>query len=255
MDKERILAQLVDLSHRLGAPERDFVVLGEGNTSARCSEDSFLVKASGVNLGTSSPSGFIEVSFGRILPLLDRERVSDDEVREALFGARVTPGPERPSVETLFHAFLLTLDGVSFVGHTHPTSVNSILCARHGREALRGRLFPDEIVVCGPAPVYVEYVDPGIPLAQAIRDGVRRHQQDYGATPKAVLVENHGLIALGATPDEALAITIMWDKTARVLAGTYAFGGPRYLSGENVDRIHTRPDEKCRQDLITGRPR
>ena len=51
MDREQILAQLVDLSHRLGAPERDFIVLGEGNTSARSSEDSFLVKASGLHSG------------------------------------------------------------------------------------------------------------------------------------------------------------------------------------------------------------
>ena len=36
-------------------------------------------------------------------------------------------------------------------------------------------------------------------------------------------------------------------KTCRVLAGTYAFGGPHFLSAENVERIHTRPDEAYRR--------
>jgi hypothetical protein len=42
----------------------------------------------------------------------------------------------------------------------------------------------------------------------------------------------------------------MYVKTARVLLGTYALGGPRFFTPENVARIHTRPDEAYRQNLI-----
>ena len=71
------------------------------------------------------------------------------------------------------HAFLLTLPGVEFVGHTHVTRINGLLCSARGWEALQAgrRMFPDEIVVCGVAPCCVPYVDPGIPLARALRAG------------------------------------------------------------------------------------
>jgi hypothetical protein len=39
-------------------------------------------------------------------------------------------------------------------------------------------------------------------------------------------------------------------KAARILAGTYAMGGPRFMSTQAVARIHTRPDEHYRQKVI-----
>ncbi len=97
--------------------------------------------------------------------------------------------------------------------------MNAILAAERSREIVQGRLFPDEIVCCGLAPVYVPYVDPGLPLAQAIGRAVEEYLEEYGVIPKAILLENHGLIALGGTPRDVASITRMWDKTARVLLG------------------------------------
>jgi len=251
--KQQILAQLVEMSNRLGRPERDLVILGEGNTSAKVNENSFFVKASGLELGTMTADGFVEVWTDRVLDMLRAEQLTDEEIKTGLLEARVDPScPLRPSVETTFHGMLLQLEGVHFVGHTHPTSVNAILCAQRSREVVQGRLFPDEIVCCGIAPAYVPYTDPGQPLARAIGRAVEEYQDEYGVTPKAILVENHGLIALGRTPQDVESITLMWDKAARVLLGTYVFGGPRYLSAENVNRIYTRPDEHYRQRLIWG---
>jgi hypothetical protein len=65
-------------------------------------------------------------------------------------------------------------------------------------------------------------------------------------------MQNHGLIALGATPTQVEAITATWVKTARIITGAMAFGGPRFLSDDNVARICTRPDEIHRRRGITG---
>jgi len=103
--------------------------------------------------------------------------------------------------------------------------------------------------------------DPGVvgeaaqgenPRTEPVRQAFRRYGERWGEPPKVVLMQNHGLIALGATPKEVLSTTAMWVKTARVLVGTYALGGPHYLSEENVARIQTRPDEKYRQKGISG---
>ena len=253
MDRNDILASLVSMSNELGDPRNDFVILGEGNTSARLGEDTFAVKASGTSLCSIHAGQFVEVSFEGVLALLDREDAGDEDVKTALEAARVdSSSPLRPSVETVLHASLLSLPGINFVGHTHPTAVNSILCSVNWREAVSGRMFPDEIVSCGIAPVVVEYVDPGLPLARELHRRVREFMDGVGAPPRVVLMQNHGMIALGSSPTDVLSITAMSVKAARVLAGTQAFGGPHFLSEQNVLRIHSRPDELYRMKQIRG---
>jgi rhamnose utilization protein RhaD (predicted bifunctional aldolase and dehydrogenase) len=148
------------------------------------------------------------------------------------------------------HAACLRLPGVKFVGHTHPTPINILTCSVAFQAAIQGRLFPDEIVVCGPAPLAIPYVDPGLPLAREIRRQVNNYIDSYGEPPKVILMQNHGLIALGATAQQVENITAMAVKAARILVGTYALGGPHFMSSEAVDRIHTRPDEHYRQRII-----
>jgi len=252
--KKEILQQLVEMSHRLGEEPCGLVILGEGNTSAKISDDAFYVKASGTQLGAISTDGFVEVGFAKVLEMLEYPELTDEQIKEWLKAAMVDPKAAlMPSIETVFHAYLLSLPGVSFVGHTHPISVNSILCSKGWYDATQGRLFPDEIVCCGPAPAYVEYTDPGVPLARRIREVVTDYIGENGERPRAILMQNHGLIAIGASPKEVESITMMWDKTARVLAGALQFGGPNYLSKVHVERIHTRPDEAQRKKLIEGK--
>lgn len=242
------------MSNLLGEPERDLVILGEGNTSAKIDEETFWVKASGVSLAGITEKGFVEMRSAPVVEMLQAGHLSDEEIQTRLMAARVDQTTAvRPSVETTFHALLLQLEEVRFIGHTHPTSVNSILAAERSREIIQGRLFPDEIVCCGAAPAYVPYTDPGLTLARAIGRAVEDYLAEYGLAPKAILLENHGLVALGSTPKDVESITRMWDKTARILLGTYVFGGPRYLSREQADRICTRPDEHYRRRLIQGR--
>jgi rhamnose utilization protein RhaD (predicted bifunctional aldolase and dehydrogenase) len=245
-----ILAQLVTMSNNLGDPALDYVILGEGNTSARANADTFWVKASGTELRTIDRTGFVRVRFDRALALLETGDLSDDAVEAGLEEAKVNPSVTvHPSVETVLHALALQLEGVSFVGHTHPTAVNALLCSQKAEEAVSGRLFPDHIVYCGPASAYVPYTDPGVPLARAVRDAIDRYIDAHYEIPKVILMQNHGLIALGRTAQEVEDITAMVVKAARVLIGTYALGGPHFLAAESVARIHTRPDELYRRKV------
>jgi rhamnose utilization protein RhaD (predicted bifunctional aldolase and dehydrogenase) len=248
MSSQEVLAQLVAMSRRLGDPALDYVILGEGNTSARVDDDTFWVKASGAELRVIEASGFVQVRFEPVLALLERDGADDQAVKATLETARVDPAATaRPSVETVLHAIVLQLDGVRFVGHTHPTAVNALLCSQKAEEAIAGRLFPDEIVYCGPTPVYIPYTDPGVPLARKVRDEIDRYLDLYREIPKVILMQNHGLIALGRTEVEVENITAMYVKTARVILGAYAMGGPHFMSTEAVARIHTRPDEQYRR--------
>lgn len=253
-DADDILEQLTGLSHHLGDPVNDYAILGEGNTSARLDEETFYVKASGQNLGSITPAGFCAVAFSHVLPYFDQPDLSDGDVKRVLLESKADDTQDvMPSVETFLHAYLLTLPGIRFVGHTHPTAVNAILCSKNAKQAIAGRLFPDEIVCCGIAPCYVEYVDPGIPLAKHLRTRVEEFAEEHNEYPKTILMENHGFIAIGKSVKDVKSITAMYVKTARILLGTYALGGPNFLTPEHVNRIHTRPDEHYRQRQIGQR--
>src|SRR2546430_779009 len=133
MDEKEKVAALLNLSHDLGAAGRGLAILGEGNTSVRLSPEHFAVKASGCNLRALAIGDITTCDSQKILNLLDAKQVSDAAVDQTLFAARLNPKSKKPSVESIFHAWLLTLDGVDFVGHTHPVSVNQILCSPRAR--------------------------------------------------------------------------------------------------------------------------
>ena len=183
--------------------------------------------------------------------MLNGPVLNDQEVKEALTAAKAIPNaPGHPSVETLLHAQLLCLEDVNFVGHTHPTAVNALACSRAFPDIYQGRIFPDEIVLCGPAPLLVSYTDPGLLLARHIQKLMQEYLGQYGQPPRVIIMQNHGLIVLGRTAKQVEDVTAMAVKTARVLLGAYSVDGPRYLSPKDVDRIHTRLDEVYRRQLL-----
>ena len=251
--KEKRLNELVGLSRSLGLPERDLAVLGEGNTSARVDEGGFLVKASGTSLADANAGSFVEMDLGRTLAILDLEGPTDDELGAALRAARSEDaGDLRPSIEAVMHALCLTEGEATFVGHTHPASVNSVLCSDRAPALSRGAIFPDQIVVLGRYPLHVPYADVGLPLARTLRDGLREHKRRVGAPPKTIYLQNHGLVALGPSAGAVDQVTTMAAKHARIMAGVLAAGEPVYLTEEQADRLDTRSDEEYRRRVLQG---
>ena len=194
--------------------------------------------------------GVTACQIAPFIELLESETLSDTEIDDRLLAARVDPTSKKPSVEAMFHAWLLTLPGVNFVGHTHPVAVNKILCTDHAATFATRRLFPDEIVCCGTELVLVPYVDPGLKLAKAIRTAVTEFVDRLGRAPRIILLENHGLIALGATPEAVMAATLMAVKAAEIFAGATALGSPKFLPADVVARIAGRPDELYREKML-----
>jgi ribulose-5-phosphate 4-epimerase/fuculose-1-phosphate aldolase len=96
----------------------------------------------------------------------------------------------------------------------------------------------------------VENCDPGLPLAIGIREQTTNFIKEHGEAPRLILLENHGIIALGKTADAVLACTCMADKAATIFAGAAAMGGPVFLPREQIERIAGRPDEVYRQKQL-----
>jgi len=248
---QEIIQKLIKMSNTLGSEAYDCVILGEGNTSAKLDRDCFLVKASGTQLGSINEHGLVKVQFAPILEALNEDSLTDEGVKQVLLEATLdNPEQKRPSVETFLHAILLSDEGITYVGHTHPTAINSILCSKKAEDVYSGSLFPDQIVVLSTYPLFIPYIDPGLVLAKALKEKFSAYLDRFGKPPKAIYMQNHGFIAVGATDKDVLNITQMAVKTAKIILGTYLMGGPNFLPDEHVKRIDTRPDEHYRRKVI-----
>ncbi len=249
-ERNRRWRQLVELSRRIGTAAESYAILGEGNTSTRSGKDTFWVKASGTSLSTAKKDSFTECLRPILEPLWESKSRPDTEVDGKLLAARVDPKAGKPSTEALFHSYLLSLPGIEWVAHTHPTAVNGILCSPRASDFAKFRMFPDEIVCGGEQSVLVPYTDPGVPLAKAIRTGVENFEKEQGRLPRIILLQNHGLIAIGPSAGAVEATTKMAEKSAKIFLGAASLGGPVFMPEAQVHRISGRPDELYRQKVL-----
>ena len=241
------LEELVELTLTLGLPEHDLVILAEGNTSAKTSEGTFAVKASGAQMARATVDDFVELEWDPIVRALSDEAVGNAEVDDIF--RRASPGGRprrRPSTETFIHAVGYGLCGATHVAHTHPTAITAMLSSTIADADLRRVLFPDEAVVGGVEPALVGYADPGIELGRLVLREVQRYQQALGRNPRVVLLKNHGVVAFGRSAQEVTAATMMATKAARVRLAAAAAGGLSPLPEGAAEHLAGRTDEKAR---------
>lgn len=192
---------LVYRSNLLGQ-DRSVVNIYGGNTSAKLTEVDHLgrpvevlwVKGSGSDVATITEQGFAGLRLDEILPLMEREAMSDEEMVAYLSHCTHALNRPRQSIETLLHAFT----PAKHVDHTHPDAIISLACAVRGRELCRE--------LWGDRAVWVDYVRPGFTLSKWIGEGLR-------ANPLAELVVmgKHGLVTWGETSKSC------YDNTIRVI--------------------------------------
>ncbi|MEA2226771.1 MAG: hypothetical protein QOF04_401, partial [Solirubrobacteraceae bacterium] len=140
------LGQLVLASNLLGA-DRAVSNFGGGNTSAKgtavdhAGRDVAVlwVKGSGSDLATMGPEHVTGLRLEEILPLIDRDEMSDEEMVAHLSRCQLDPAMPRCSIETLLHAFV----PAPHVHHTHPDGIN-VLAGTADGERLVAECFGDE---------------------------------------------------------------------------------------------------------------
>ncbi|KTD87788.1 bifunctional rhamnulose-1-phosphate aldolase/short-chain dehydrogenase [Paenibacillus etheri] len=192
------LDALVYRSNLLGE-DRRVCNFGGGNTSSKTIELDFRgreievmwVKGSGSDLATMKAGNFTGLRLEDIVPLFDREEMPDEEMVAYLANCMIDPKHPRASIETLLHAFL----PFKHVDHTHPDAIISLCCAHNGKDIAR-EIYGDRFV-------WVPYIRPGFTLSKMIAEGVLANPQ-----AELVLMEKHGLVTWGDTPEACYAKTI-----------------------------------------------
>ena len=215
------LTDLVQLSRTLGEPWRRFAILAEGNTSQRVAEDQLAVKATGRSLRHASAEDFVMVSLSRLSDIVDDSEAGDADVAR-YFDEVETEQGMRPSVEALLHVVCVVDAGATTVAHTHPESVNALLCSDRADVLAGPPIFPDQVVVIGRRALLVPYLDPGVVLAREVRARLADTCTSVGHAASD-LPRKPRLVALGSSAGQALQLTEMADKVSRVVAATLAW--------------------------------
>jgi rhamnulose-1-phosphate aldolase/alcohol dehydrogenase len=195
---EDALGQLVLASHLLGA-NRAVSNFGGGNTSAKGATldhagrevRAMWVKGSGSDLATMGPEHFTGLKLDEVLPLMERDEMSDEDMVAYLARCQLDPAAPRASIETLLHAFV----PAPHVHHTHPDGIN-VLAGTADGERLVHECFGDDAA-------WIPYIRPGFTLSKQVGEAVRDNPE-----LKLVVLAKHGLIVWGDTAEEAYRRTI-----------------------------------------------
>jgi rhamnulose-1-phosphate aldolase/alcohol dehydrogenase len=221
---EDTLDQLVLASHLLGA-NRAVSNFGGGNTSAKGvatdhtgrEVNVMWVKGSGSDLATMGPEHFTGLKLDEVLPLMERDEMSDEDMVAHLARCQLDPRMPRASIETLLHAFV----DAPHVHHTHPDGIN-VLAGTVDGEALVRECFGDEAA-------WIPDIRPGFTLSKQVATAVRENPR-----LKLVVLAKHGLIVWGDTAEEA------YRRTIEVINRAVAFvnertGDAERFGGRRID--------------------
>jgi rhamnose utilization protein RhaD (predicted bifunctional aldolase and dehydrogenase) len=217
------LEKLVNRSRMLGA-DKTLVVHGGGNTSSKTRErdhlgrerDVLRVKGSGTDLKTIGADGFPGLYLDELLPLRERDAMSDEDMVAYLAHCMVEPGSRNPSIETLLHAFL----PARHVDHTHADAICVLTNTPEGQRHVRAALGDDVAIV--------PYSRPGFGLSRDVAQL---------ADASAAVLAWHGLVTWGDTHEESYQRTI--DLVQRAESYLAQFPAPEPVVRETLTEEQT----------------
>ena len=202
---DSVRADIVEIGRRLWA--RGFVASNDGNISVRVAPDRLLMTPASVSKGFMTPDMMV---------------VTD------LNGAVVEAAPGRkPSSEALMHlvAYRQRPD-VSAVVHAHPPTATGFAVAGI---PLDRAVLAEVVTTLGSIPI----ADYGTPSTRELADTVAPLLRAHDA----VLLANHGAIALGSDLFAAYYKMETIEHFARISLVARLLGGERLLSREEVERL------------------
>jgi rhamnulose-1-phosphate aldolase/alcohol dehydrogenase len=228
---DAVLDQLVLASHLLGE-NRAVANFGGGNTSAKGTARDHTggeipvmwVKGSGSDLATMGPAHFTALKLDEVLPLIERDEMSDEEMVAYLSRCQLDPAAPRCSIETLLHAFV----PAPHVHHTHPDGIN-VLAGEADGERLVEECFGDSAA-------WIPYIRPGFTLSKQVGEAARANPE-----LKLVVLAKHGLVVWGDSAEDAYRRTIVVINQAVAFVNERTGDTPRF-GGRHPAAGRARPE-------------
>jgi rhamnulose-1-phosphate aldolase/alcohol dehydrogenase len=200
---------VVYASRIIGADTR-LVVWGGGNSSIKIEGTDHTgkptrilwIKGSGSDMKSITPKHFTPLRLDELLPLIDRDAMTDEEMVAYQSRSVLEPGAPKPSIETLLHAFLPP----EHIYHTHADAICALTDTPDSAKTVR-EVYDDAVAL-------VSYIRPGFLLSKWVGETYKKKPH-----LRALILDKHGLITWGKTAKDAYLETIkMVTEAERYLA-------------------------------------
>ena len=205
----------------LELPKNALVAWTSGNVSARVGEQ-MLIKPSGVTFEDLTPESMVLTDLN----------------------AQVLEGTLSPSSDTATHAYIYRhLQEVGGIVHTH--SPYATAWAANAREIpCFLTAMADEFG--GPIPCGNFALIGGEQIGAEVVRVLRGHRSP------AIILQNHGVFTIGATPKAALKAAVMTEDVARTAFLAMQLGNPVPILQADIDSLHDRYTNVYGQKASTG---
>ncbi len=209
MSLESLRKTVCDLHALL--PANELVAWTSGNLSARDPEtNTLLIKPSGLAFDELTPESMVQTDLG----------------------ANVLGGRYKPSSDTATHAYIYRhLPEVGGVVHTHSRYATAF--------AAVGREIPCFLTAMadefgGPIPLGGFALIGGEEIGEEVVRVLKNHKSP------AIIMQNHGVFAIGKTPREAVKAAVMCEDVARTAWLALQLGTPLQLTEDDIAKLHQR---------------
>lgn len=207
MKLEALRRQICMLNQEL--PRNSLVAWTSGNVSGRDAKTGLVViKPSGIRYEALTPQGMVVVDMD----------------------GKAVDGEYKPSSDTFAHVYIYRhRPDVKGVVHTHSCFATAWAAA--------GKPIPPILTaICdefgGPVPLGAYAKIGGDEIGQEVIRSI-------GESP-AILMKNHGVFAIGKTPEQAVKAAIMVEDVARTAFYAFQLGKPDEIPPDEVARAHRR---------------
>jgi len=205
-------------SLHLELPRNGLVTWTSGNISARdFHSDTMLIKPSGVTFEALTPESLVQTNYD----------------------GRVIAGRFKPSSDTTTHGYIYRhMPSVGGIVHTH--SPYATAWAANARE-----------IPCILTAMADEFGGPipcgGFALIGGEEIGHEVVRVLTGHRSPAIILQSHGVFAIGPTPRHALKAAVMCEDVARTTFLAHQLGNPVTIAPGDIDRLYERYTTKYGQ--------
>ena len=192
-----------------------------------------LVSNGGVYLQAEEPAG-VEAALEALLATL-ADQLVEQEVTAPEEMAAAEPGRL-----DAYAAALASATGAAATATDASPAVRALLSRPSVRDAaLRGPIWPDQVVHCGSYPCHVE--DDSGDAAAALEPALAEHVEENDEPPQVLLVRPHGLVATGPTPAAAAAAAEVFAAAAGVYVRSERMGVTRIVPAKDRRALEESP--------------
>jgi len=232
---DSLINEILELGHSVGAHPGKLVLAGEGALGARITDSRLAVSRRGANLAEVAVGDLVHFDLEKLSDVIAHEPV----LAEDLAGAQLHAGYGAEAHEdlTLFGCLLALDPGLRVAVHIHPVAIDQITASPRARQFADRRIVHNEVLAMGSAMLLVNYAEPGLTLTREIQKKMILWRDRNKSVPRVILVQNHGVIMLGATNEGLLGEIEALLKYAELFIGASLLGGPVFLTPQAITQI------------------